>query len=327
MDTTPRLSFVIPVRNDATRLRRCLESIRADASHVPSEIIVADNGSTDGSADAARELGARVVSLPNRRVSDVRNVAASHASSGILAFVDADHTLASGWATAAMTSLTDPSISAVGADYHAPPDGTWVQQMYDNLRARTPVPRRTEWLPSGNMVVKKSAFFRVNGFDTTLESCEDVDLSRRLREDGGGLLANDALWSVHHGDPRSLRALFFAELWRGRDNLRVSLRDTLTWKSALGLCLTLAVLKAMVAILLGGLTLAIGGIWVIAGGTLLALSVFSARAMLLLRRIPPAKRRLVHAVQAFLVAATYDTARALALVVRVGHDVRRKAGR
>ena len=37
----PTVSFVIPVRNDAMRLRRCLESIRADATRVATEIIVA----------------------------------------------------------------------------------------------------------------------------------------------------------------------------------------------------------------------------------------------------------------------------------------------
>lgn len=323
---TPLLSFVIPVRNDAARLRRCLQSIRDDASQIPSEIIVADNGSTDGSADTARDFGAVVVSLPNRRVSDVRNHAAQHVTSEIVAFVDADHTLASGWAAAAVASLADPGVSAAGADYHAPEGGTWVQRMYDNFRARATEARRTDWLPSGNLVVKKAAFERVHGFDTSLESCEDVDLSRRLREDGGTLIADDTLWSVHHGDPKSLRALFFAELWRGRDNLRVSLRERLTFRTALGLTLTLLVLKAFTAIVIGLVGFKLGGLWLALGGVVLAVAVFAARTARLLVNRPQGNRRMLDIPQAFLVAATYDTARALALLVRVGHDVRRKAG-
>ena len=52
----PRASFVIPVRNDAARLDACLKSIRRN-SHVPGqiEIIVVDNGSTDGSAQVAAD--------------------------------------------------------------------------------------------------------------------------------------------------------------------------------------------------------------------------------------------------------------------------------
>lgn len=323
----PTLSFVIPVRNDAVRLRRCLTSIRADASGTPIEIIVADNGSTDDSAGTARELGAVVVTLPDRRVSDVRNQAARHATADVLAFVDADHTLAPGWTDAAIAAIADPAVSAAGADYHAPADGTWVQRMYDKLRARAPEPRTTEWLPSGNLVVKKAAFTQVNGFDTSLESCEDVDLSRRLREAGGRLVATDALRSVHHGDPRTLRALFFAELWRGRDNLRVSLRERLTPKAALGLLLTLIQLQALAMMVVGLVGFAFGGLWVALGGALLAVMLASARALRLLANVPPGRRRLADIPQALLVAATYDTARALALVVRVGHDVRRKAGR
>lgn len=321
------LSFVIPVRNDAVRLRQCLASIRADASDLPIEIIVADNGSTDDSAATASELGAVVVALPNRRVSDVRNEAARHATSDAIAFVDADHTLAPGWTKTAVSAIAEPDVSAAGADYHAPPDGTWVQRMYDNLRARAPRPRPTEWLPSGNLVVKKAAFERINGFDTSLESCEDVDLSRRLREAGGTLIATDALRSVHHGDPKTLRALFFAELWRGRDNLRVSLRDRLTIKSALGLLLTLAVLQAFAMIVVGLIGASFGGLWVALGGALLAAMIFALRALRLLTNVPADRRRIVDVPQALLVAATYDTARALALVVRVGHDVRRRAGR
>ena len=40
--------------------------------------------------------------------------------------------------------------------------------------------------------------------------------------------SDDRLRSVHLGDPRTLRALFFGELWRGRDNLKVSLRGPLS---------------------------------------------------------------------------------------------------
>ncbi|MCC7044040.1 MAG: glycosyltransferase [Acidobacteria bacterium] len=323
----PTVSFVIPVRNDATRLRRCLESIRADGTRVATEIIVADNGSSDDSAATARAFGASVLDLPDRPVSEVRNAAARTATGDLLAFVDADHTITNGWTDAAVALLADPATWAAGADYHAPADGTWVQRMYDNLRSRAPEPRTAEWLPSGNLVVRRTRFEHVGGFDTGLESCEDVDLSRKLREAGGRLVTSDALRTVHHGDPRSLRALFLAELWRGRDNLRVTLRDRLTPKAVLGLGLTLAQLLALVAVLGGVATLGIGGRRVaIAGAVTLSLLAI-ARMVRLLSRIPSERRRLQHVPQAILVASVYDSARALALFVRVGHDVRRKAGR
>jgi len=75
----PRVSFIIPVRNDAVRLEACLRSIRRNG-HAPGqiEIIVVDNGSTDGSAQVAAAAGAMVVPVESGRVSSpVREMAAS----------------------------------------------------------------------------------------------------------------------------------------------------------------------------------------------------------------------------------------------------------
>ena len=60
------ISVIVPVRDDATRLRRCLQSIRRDALRTArTEIIVADNGSRDDSPQVAADAGARVLLLPD----------------------------------------------------------------------------------------------------------------------------------------------------------------------------------------------------------------------------------------------------------------------
>src|SRR5262245_24421064 len=70
----PVLSFLIPVRNDAARLRRCLASIAAQRRPGREiEVIVADNGSTDGTREAALEAGAQVIDLPGLTVAALRN--------------------------------------------------------------------------------------------------------------------------------------------------------------------------------------------------------------------------------------------------------------
>jgi hypothetical protein len=67
-DETPELSIVMPCLNEAETLATCIEKARRflDAHGVAGEIIVADNGSTDGSQEIARRLGARVVDVPER---------------------------------------------------------------------------------------------------------------------------------------------------------------------------------------------------------------------------------------------------------------------
>jgi glycosyltransferase involved in cell wall biosynthesis len=61
--TAPELSVVIPCLNEVETLGICLDKIRDTlaSSGIPGEVIVADNGSTDGSVALAREKGARVV--------------------------------------------------------------------------------------------------------------------------------------------------------------------------------------------------------------------------------------------------------------------------
>lgn len=68
MDETLELSIVIPCLNEAETIGTCIRKARAALDHagIAGEIIVADNGSTDGSRDIAASLGARVIPAPAR---------------------------------------------------------------------------------------------------------------------------------------------------------------------------------------------------------------------------------------------------------------------
>ena len=90
--TARTVSFVIPVRDDAARLKRCLASIlRNEYPASLLELVVVDNGSRDGSDRVAREAGALLLSCPGASVSELRNRGAAAARGEVLAFVDADH--------------------------------------------------------------------------------------------------------------------------------------------------------------------------------------------------------------------------------------------
>jgi GT2 family glycosyltransferase len=312
------MTFIIPVRNDAARLRRCLESIRRNEMSVGAiDVVVVDNGSTDESPEVARAARARVLVVPGVRVAELRNRGASLSGNDVLAFVDADHEISADWVQVAVQSFNDPSVGAVGALCHPPSDGTWVQRTYDLLRTHPRGTRDTEWLGAGNMAVRRAAFDRVGGFDTRLEASEDVALSQSLRQAGYRLLSNDRLFSVHFGDPRDLRELFVSEMWRGRNNLQVAFRTRPTLRSLPGILipvLDLALLAgAAVAVLFGGPQ----RVLLMGAAVLGILSLSTLRtARMLLRFERPGLKGLV---QTFMVALVYDFARALALVVRKQH--------
>jgi glycosyltransferase involved in cell wall biosynthesis len=316
--TVPRLSVLIPVLNDAAGLRRCLASVRADPYPADRlEIIVADNGSTDGSGEVAAGAGAVVVRMTGLSVAAVRNRLAALATGDILVFVDADHEISPGWMLAAVETLAGPRIGAAGAPYHPPASATWVQRLYDTFREHSAGITEARWLGSGNLAVKRTAFVAAGGFDTSLTACEDVDFCARLRREGYRLVADSRLRSVHHGDPRTLRQLFVSELWRGRDNLRVSFRGPLTWRDLPGVLTPVAVLMTLLILLPSMAVRPAGGWMLLAPAMLVAGAAPVARTSVMLRRL--GRTGLLDAPRAFAVALTYDLARALALVVRKGH--------
>jgi hypothetical protein len=221
-----------------------------------------------------------------------------------------------------MDVLQDPSVGAAGASYVPPPDGTWVQRLYGVLRGKTVGRHDTRWLASGNLVVRRTVFQQIGGFDRTLEACEDVDLCQRLRKRGWRLVADERMTSVHLGDPKSLTAVFKGERWRGRDNIRVTLRGPITAADFVSLASPIFILVAVLALPM-----------------LLALSMFDKRALfaaglagagiLALPLVKSARALVSGAVSApldvlrvLLVSLVYDLARALALVTRAPHHRR-----
>jgi glycosyltransferase involved in cell wall biosynthesis len=330
------VSFIIPVRNDAVRLRRCLTTIRANTpANAAIEIVVADNGSTDETPEVARAFGARVLTLPSLSVAALRNRAAAEAQGQVLAFVDADHEIDPHWVASAIDSLSASDVAAVGALCFAPADGTWVQRMYDALRGRTQGQSDVEWLGSGNMAVRRELFDKVGGFDVSLETCEDVDLCQRLRQAGLRVRGDDRLRNVHLGDPATLGKLYRSELWRGRDNLRVSLRYGLTLR---GLPSVLMPVLELICLIVAPLAI---GFWLAftllsfqesrraaPAVAFLALAIALAAiavpvALTVLRVVRMARwgglRGPLDLARAFVVAGTYDLARAVALLARARH--------
>ena len=126
--------------------------------------------------------------------------------------------------------------------------------------------------------------------------------------------------SVHFGDPATLRDVLKGEMWRGRDNLRVSFRAVQSWRALPSVILPMADAALFVAGA-AGVVLALAGTRT--GLIVVAASVSAVAAGGLLRvgRAVVRERRLNPAwiLQAWVVSCAYDAGRALALFMRVPH--------
>jgi hypothetical protein len=252
-------------------------------------------------------------------VSQLRNRAAALATGDILAFVDADNLISPSWCRAAVAALGPDRVAVAGALCHAPDPGTWVQRMYEALRGRTRDVSDTEWLGSGNMAIRRSVFAGLAGFDESLDTCEDVDLCQRVRGAGLRVIADERLRSVHLGDPASLQALFESERWRGRDNLRVSLRSGFTLRSFPSVAIPVADLACAAAAGTGIVLSPLAGMPAIAFTTAALAPIFGFAMLRAARMVSSARLRPSSWPQAFVVACTYDAGRAAALVTRARH--------
>jgi glycosyltransferase involved in cell wall biosynthesis len=93
-----KFSVIIPAYNEAEYLPRLLDSIEVAKSNYSGgaeavEVIVADNCSTDHTADVAAAHGARVVRVEKRRIAAARNGGGRAALGQIVCFIDADSAL------------------------------------------------------------------------------------------------------------------------------------------------------------------------------------------------------------------------------------------
>lgn len=122
--TAPLLSLVVPVYNVAPYLRCCLDSLLAQ-TRVADEIIVVDDGSTDGCPTILAEYAAqaphiRVIRQANGGLSAARNTGMAGAGGRYLAFVDSDDFVAPHMyeRLLAMAQADDLEMALCNADYH-----------------------------------------------------------------------------------------------------------------------------------------------------------------------------------------------------------------
>jgi len=91
---SPRVSVIIPCLNEAENIEECVRRARQalEDSGIPGEVVVADNGSTDGSAELAAAQGARVVHEPRRGYGSAYLAGFAAARGEYLVMLDADLT-------------------------------------------------------------------------------------------------------------------------------------------------------------------------------------------------------------------------------------------
>jgi len=190
LEDHPSVSIIVPVHNGGEAFGCCLASIAASEAP-PAEVIVVDDGSTDGSSGVANLFGARVIELSTcGGPARARNLGARAARGEILFFVDADVTLAPDAVGQVVDAFrADSELAAVIGSYDdAPACGNFLSQ-YKNLLHHYvhQTGRQDAWTFWGACgAIRRRVFHAVGGFDESYPhaSIEDIELGYRLKEAG-----------------------------------------------------------------------------------------------------------------------------------------------
>jgi glycosyltransferase involved in cell wall biosynthesis len=181
----PRISLVIPAFNEEQYLPALLDSVdvaRARYSFGPSEIevIVADNCSTDRTAEVAASRGCRVVRVEKRAIGAARNGGASAATGHIVAFVDADYRIHPETFNVIERTMADERAVAGGS-------GAWFSRLSLGIALTVALGMMLFTLANleiGVIFCRRADWEAVGGYNEDLLCAEDVEFLVALKKLG-----------------------------------------------------------------------------------------------------------------------------------------------
>ena len=199
-------SVVIPARNAERTLPRVLDALAAQEP-APAEVIVVDDGSTDSTAAAARERGARVVAPGARRFAGgARNAGWDAAGGDLVVFLDADAVPGPGWGAAIVRAAGEFPRALIGCARTFTADTAW--GWVAHLQVETPYlarggPRETSFVSSFCMAVPRDAPLR---WDESYGG-EDAFFCADARAAGLRLVFDPRIVATHEHERSSLADL------------------------------------------------------------------------------------------------------------------------
>jgi GT2 family glycosyltransferase len=201
--SAPLVSIIIPVFNNLALTRRCLESIARTTNASPSEIIVVDNASTDGTAEflGAEQAAGRIVCITNRQNHGFArgcNQGAQVANGSLLVFLNNDTQVTPGWLDALVEAAGQLGVGIVGAKLLYANDTIqhagigWINGVPDHphrhahpLAPEVNTARELDMVTGACLLITRELFRQLDGFDELYQNgVEDIDLCLRARAAG-----------------------------------------------------------------------------------------------------------------------------------------------
>ena len=220
----PKISVIIPVRNEANKIEKCLEAVFAQSCW-PYEVFVVDGHSSDGTIERVEKFPVKILYEDYHTRGGACQVGVEHAEGEYVVFTDADCIPDKDWLAKLTGEFSDGVIGVGGAIKNIGQD-FWVRSINlaygtflgsaNSVQGRVFKKKRLVRSISGcNSMYRRQDILGVGGFNSSLPGAEDAELNGRLLKKGKLLYLPDAVILHDHG--RGLKD-FARQMFRyGRD--------------------------------------------------------------------------------------------------------------
>ncbi len=218
------ISVIIPAYNAEKTISRCLNGFRKQT--VPStsyEIIVVDDGSTDGTADIVKQFPVRYLHQENSGPASARNYGASLSKAEIILFTDADCIPDSHWIEEMIKPFHDTNTMAVKGAYETRQKeivARFAQIEFEERFTLLEEAETTDMVDTYSAGYRHHIFQKLGGFDTRfpVANNEDTELSYRMEALQLKMIFSPKAIVQHLGHPDSVlryaRLKFSRGYWR-----------------------------------------------------------------------------------------------------------------
>jgi|SRR5215204_1137705 len=205
-------SIVVPTLNEGSMLSMTVENILEVTAYPAVEVLIVDDGSTDGSCDAYRDTTkpVRVITTERLGIPRARNLGADEARGEFVLFIDAHCTVSPNWIDRFVAALAPRDVAIVGPTFtrlrEPEPRGcgnVWINHRLESAwlePLESDRPYEVPITPGGCQAFRRRTFLRLGGFETGFSrwGYQDEEICLRAWLQGYRVVVDPEAVVAHH---------------------------------------------------------------------------------------------------------------------------------